>query len=603
VRKGCVAAFVQAQDGREQLVVVAKVRNPKCLPDARDLQQRVLERLGIAIDVVVFIRGRTFAKTSSGKIARHLVNHQLMEGKLEIVSRVQLVTPIDAEPGLNTVGSGVLPVQHSGFEAVLVKFGLTGREPCSLLDAGIDSIRLVELSQDLKMHLAAQGHEHLAETVDLRVLQKISISELNDLLVQLAVAAPQAKARFRKALSDLRHEQRELERAMMRRDTRLRFDPAHLPVCAKTMPAAPSGVLLTGGTGFFGPFLLASLLRQTSDPIYVLVRADSEPEGRRRLLAGLAAVLPVMSDLSTWDMRIRPVCGDLSRVNLGLPIERWNALAESVHTIFHNGAQVNYLLDYATMRDVNVGGTNELVRLAMSHRAKVFNHISTTFVFGWSVKDILYESDSNADMDLLDFGYSQSKWVSEQVVFAAMKQGLKARVFRPALITPSLDGGGCNLDISIRLLAFMLNQRIGTSAQNQVSFTPADLAADNIVAISQLPDSIDQTYHVTRDTYTNMVEITRILGELTEVRFTNFALADFVPEVIERCRPGDVLFPLLDFFVQSAANITAMEFKRYDNRHYAHARDSSRHGKADPPLRDVILGILRYMRRQGVVTA
>ena len=83
-------------------MVVAKVRNPKCLPDARDLQQHVLERLGIAIDVFVFIRGRNFAKTSSGKIARHLVSRQLEEGKLEVVSQVQLVTPTDAEPGQNT---------------------------------------------------------------------------------------------------------------------------------------------------------------------------------------------------------------------------------------------------------------------------------------------------------------------------------------------------------------------------------------------------------------------------------------------------------------------------------------------------------------------
>ena len=32
------------------------------------------------------------------------------------------------------------------------------------------------------------------------------------------------------------------------------------------------------------------------------------------------------------------------------------------------------------------------------------------------VKESLHESDANAGMDRLDFGYSQSKWVSEQVV-------------------------------------------------------------------------------------------------------------------------------------------------------------------------------------------
>ena len=167
-------------------------------------------------------------------------------------------TPID---------SSALPAQYSGFEAVLGKFGLSGREPWTLLDAGLDSIRLVELSLDLKAHLATQGHGHLAEVVDLRVLQKIEISELNDLLVHSSRWPHHRLKRASARLwADLRQEHRKLEREMMRRDTRLRFSPSHLPVCASTMSVAPDGVLLTGGTGFFGPFLLASLLRQTQRP-------------------------------------------------------------------------------------------------------------------------------------------------------------------------------------------------------------------------------------------------------------------------------------------------------------------------------------------------
>src|SRR6185436_4811125 len=277
-------------------------------------------------------------------------------------------------------------------------------------------------------------------------------------------------------------------------------------------------------------------------------------------------------------------------------------LADNVHTIYHNGAAVNYLLDYQSMRDANVGGTNEVIRLAMSHRPKILNHISTTFVFGWSVKESLHERDANADMDRLDFGYSQSKWVSEQVVRNAMQQGLQARIFRPALLTPSVHGGGCNCDISIRLLTFMINHGIGTTARNQVSFTPADLAANNIVSIARVPDSVGATYHVTRDDYASMSDITAILNELTGRSFRNYPLEAFVPEVIERCHSGDILFPLLDFLVRSVDNITAMEFKRYDNSHYRKMRDASSFGKADPPLHDVVLGILRFMRKQNLIT-
>ena len=598
VRKGCVAAFAYEAENRESLVVVAELKNPRRLPDAGALNRRLLQALGVAAASFVFIEARTIPKTSSGKIVRHLARERWLEGRLRVVSR------IDTGPrqGSGEAGSDADPQDVAQPNAWLRRFGLSGAETWTLADAGFDSIKLVEFSQAIKERLESHGDHDLSGAVDLRVLQKIAICELVDLLDQVAASAPHAKLRLRRALSDLGREHRALETAMMRRDTRLRFDVGALPRATEVIPAHEGAVLLTGGTGFFGPFLLASLLAQSTDDIYVLVRAN-ECDAMKRLKEGLESVSADGTCRPGWERRVRPICGDLSVANLGLSEEGWHHLANTVHTIYHNGATVNYLLDYQAMRDANVGGTNEIVRLAMSHRAKVLNHISTTFVFGWSVKESLGECDTNAGMDHLDFGYSQSKWVSEQVVRDAMQQGLQARIFRPALLTPSVDGSGYNFDISIRLLAFMINHGIGTTAQNQVSFCPADLAADNIVAISRIPCSAGGTYHVTRDDFASMSDITTILGELTGRTFRNYPLKAFVPEVIERCHSGDILFPLLEFLVRSVDNITAMEFKRYDNGQYRKFRDASDCGKADPPLRDVVLGMLRFMRKQRLVNA
>ena len=588
IRKGCVAAFACERESAETLIVVAELKTDH-VPDAAALNRRLLHGLGIAAASFVFIKARTIPKTSSGKISRHLARERWLAGRLHVVSQIDL-----------------LDVDTCDIEQPSVwfrRFGLSGAETWTLEDAGFDSLRMVEFCQALKEQLEKDGDHDLSRVVDLRVLQKIAICELFDLLEQVAAAAPHARLRLKRALSDLGREHRAIEAEMMRRDTRLRFDVQALPVSTKTVSAAQGAVLLTGGTGFLGPFLLTSLLRQSTDDIYVLIRAKDGDDAIRRLREGLMSAAPDGTSCPDgWERRVRPICGDLSAANLGLTDTAWRTLAEHVHTIYHNGALVNYLLDYQAMRDTNVGGTNEVVRLAMSHRAKVLNHISTTFVFGWSVKESLFERDTNTDMDRLDFGYSQSKWVSEQVVRHAMQQGLQARIFRPALLTPSVDGGGHNFDISIRLLAFMINHGIGTTAQNQVSFSPADLAADNIVAISRDPRSAGATYHVTRDDYASMSDITTIIGELTGRTFRHYPLPAFVPEVIGRCHPGDILFPLLDFLVRSVDNISAMEFKRYDNSHYRQIRDASDAGKPDPPLRDVVLGILRFMRKQRLVS-
>jgi len=371
------------------------------------------------------------------------------------------------------------------------------------------------------------------------------------------------------------------------------------------LPEVPvlNHVLLTGGTGFIGPFLMKSLLEQTQAMIHVLVRSSDEAQGQQRLRAAMESMGPCPAGLmEMFDARVVPVCGDLGQANLGLTHDVWDFLAKEVDTIFHNGATVNYLFNYDRMRDANVMGTNEVIRLAFEGRAKVLNYVSTTFIFGWAVKSVLYETDCNQDMELLDFGYSQSKWVAERVVDDARSKGLCVRTFRPALVSPSVTGGGNNFDIAVRLVAFMVNHGIGVDALNQVSFVPADVVANNIVAISTTPGTENKTYHVVRDDYANMMDITNLITKLTGRQFEIFSITDFVPELIRRCRKEDLLFPLLDFLVGSVDNISSMEFKRYDSTSYQEARDASTWGVPEPTLEETVTGILKFMNRKGIIS-
>ena len=348
---------------------------------------------------------------------------------------------------------------------------------------------------------------------------------------------------------------------------------------------------------------MKSLLEQTRANIYVLVRASDDVQGRQRLKAAMESMGPCGPGLmQMFESRVIPICGDLGQQNLGLAQDVWDFLANEMDAVFHNGATVNYLFNYDRMRDANVMGTNEVLRLAFEGRTKEFNYVSTTFVFGWAVKSVLWETDFNQDMELLDFGYSQTKWVAEQVVADARSKGLSTRIFRPALVSPSVTGGGNNFDIAVRLVAFMVNHGIGVDALNQVSFVPADIVANNIVAISTTPGTENKTYHVVRDDYANMLDITDLITKSTGRQFEIFSISDFVPELIRRCRKEDLLFPLLDFLVGSVDNITAMEFKRYDNSTYQAARDASKWGKADPSLEDTVNGILKFMHRKGIIS-
>jgi thioester reductase-like protein len=593
IRHNCVAAFQINEDTEPALAIVAEVKNPKALPEARKIAAAVRSFLNVETALISFIAPRAIPRTSSGKIMRHKAKTMWLNGEFNVLS--EFSREKDAGPA-----SPDAEVQSS-FDVLKSRYNLTGNESYNLVEAGLDSLDLVVFMHELKELLKDKGAELLARQVDIGVIQRVSVAELFQLAEQLERAPEEAIELLRHSLAAFRDEQHKAEKEMMSNDTTLTFTPE----TPRPLPENPvlNQVLLTGGTGFIGPFLIKSLLEQTQAKIHVLVRSSDEVQGRQRLKAAMESMGPCPAGLmEMFDARVLPVCGDLGQPKLGVNQETWDFLATEMDSIYHNGATVNYLFNYDRMRGANVTGTNEVLKLAFEGKTKSLNYVSTTFIYGWAVKSVLYETDYNKDMELLDFGYSQSKWVAERVVQDAQKKGLCVRTFRPALVSPSVTGGGNNFDIAVRLVAFMVNHGIGVDALNQVSFVPADVVANNIVAISNTPGTENKTYNVVRDDYANMMDITNLITKLTGRQFEIFSITDFVPELIRRCRKEDLLFPLLDFLVGSVDNISSMEFKRYDSSEYQAARDTATWGVPEPTLEETVSGILKFMNRKGIIS-
>ena len=583
VRAGGVAVFEFEEEGEQTVVVVAELSSVQRVPDGMAMLWAVRRFLGLEAHRIVFVPPRSVPRTTSGKIMRFKAREMLASNAFEVVAEFAWPPEQERRDAAGTGGA------LARFRA---RCELHGDDDMTLAEAGFDSLDLVLFVHELTEVLTTKGASELAEAVDYRLLQALSLGELFHLIDQLETQPETAVARFRAILQARKETARAADRALMQADSTLAFSPKAQLYCS----GPPRSILLSGGSGFLGPFLLANLLRETGADIRALVRARDPEQGKERLRQGLRAVSPSDAVLRAFEGRVSAVPCDLERPGLGLTDRAWSDLASGVDAILHNGAMVNYLFNYRRMRAANVQGTDELLRLAFDVRRKTFNYVSTTFIFGWATKDVLFERDANEAMELLDFGYSQSKWVAEQLVLDAHRKGLVTRIFRPALITPSLSGDGGGFDITLRLLAFMIRHGVSVNALNQVSFVPADITAKNIVVLSNEPATENQVFHMTRDVYANMIDVIAIIERLTGRRFEMVDLPAFVPEVIRRCTVDDPLFPLLDFLVNSVDSISSMEFKRYDNSAYRRARDASRRAAPDPSLEDTVIGILRFMR-------
>lgn len=220
--------------------------------------------------------------------------------------------------------------------------------------------------------------------------------------------------------------------------------------------------LLTGSTGFVGIFLLVELLRSLAkdSTVYCIVRAPTIDEGVRRMEHQLTAfVLLDAAEQLSWRSRVVVVTGDLQSPCLGLDHETWRYLTHNIDLIVHCGAHVNSLLPYSALRDANVKGTAEIVRLACAReRGTCFLcHISTVGVLPPSRLSPLQESSPVSVAHLHNSnGYAQSKWVAETLVRRAFTRGLSGCVIRPATVfCDSVSGLFNSTDFLVRALRGM----------------------------------------------------------------------------------------------------------------------------------------------------
>jgi len=326
--------------------------------------------------------------------------------------------------------------------------------------------------------------------------EKLSPEEKRGLLTKLI------QKRFSKyasvAASD--HEQTVLERfgvttAEIREeavlDASIRFDAP-----LKKAVNEPANIFLTGATGFLGAFLVYEVLKQTKANIYCLVRASRMEEGRQRIYKTLETYLPE----NGWrSPRIVPVPGDLSKPLFGLSESEFTDLAGVADSVFHNGAMVHGLHNYKQLKPTNVLGTTEAIRLASLGERKPLHYVSTVAAVPLEDKfEVKVVTETELDYDgLLYGGYTQTKWVAEQLVCKARALGLPARIYRPGIITGhSQTGVWSTSDATSRMLKIAVETGILPDIEGAMDMTPVDYVSKALVYLAHSGRATSDIYHL-----------------------------------------------------------------------------------------------------------
>ncbi|MCX4987060.1 type I polyketide synthase [Streptomyces sp. NBC_00572] len=264
-----------------------------------------------------------------------------------------------------------------------------------------------------------------------------------------------------------------------------------------TSAAEPRSILLTGATGFLGAFLLRDLMRTTTATIHCLVRGADQDEAMKRLRTN-------MEWYRLWDevdeSRLSPVLGDLAEERLGLTEEHFDDLARTVDAVYHNGARVHWLHPYTALRDANVRGTEEVLRLAARHRTVPVHYVSTVGVFdGVREEGVpLKVTDPTGPAEALPSGYLQSKWVAEQLIGTARGRGLPVSVYRVDVISGDTRTGACQTRdfVWLSLKGILQSAAVPADTSGRFHLLPVDYVSAAITTLSRQRDTAGRTFHL-----------------------------------------------------------------------------------------------------------
>ena len=130
---------------------------------------------------------------------------------------------------------------------------------------------------------------------------------------------------------------------------------------------------------------------------------------------------------------------------------------------------------------------------------------------------------------------------------------------------------------------------------------PADIAAQNIVAVSRDHESSNGTFHVTADNYYNMMDVCDCITRCYGYQMRECSLEELVEHVNKNCSREDPLFPLVPFINRNFNRLSDMSEKRYATANFQSAVRRAPGTRSSPPLDDTMRLVIDYLRETDMI--
>ncbi len=265
------------------------------------------------------------------------------------------------------------------------------------------------------------------------------------------------------------------------------------------MTIESKNIFLTGITGTLGKEILKSLLQESNDTLYILIRpknGQSHSDRARKILTSYGLE-------KFFNQRVKVVAGDITQENLGLSDKDREELKNNVQEVFHIAALTALNGTKDDCYRINIGGTEHVLELVEDWKEngalKRFFYFSTAFVAG-SLQTFCAPENSLPENPAHANHYEASKYRAETKVREAQKRGLNVTIFRPSIVVGhSKTGEVSEFNVIypfMKLFAHGIITKMPTRLDNSFNIVPIDFVVKAALTIARQETSIGKTFHL-----------------------------------------------------------------------------------------------------------
>jgi nucleoside-diphosphate-sugar epimerase len=187
-------------------------------------------------------------------------------------------------------------------------------------------------------------------------------------------------------------------------------------------------ILVTGGTGLLGTYLLYELTRK-GHKVRVLLRPAKKEYEPRKIFSCFPDANEQLIDQVEWFE------GDV------LDVFSLQQAMQGVDYVYHCAAIISFNpREMNKMLEVNVEGTANVVNACLENGIKKLCHVSSIASLGQAEKSEVIAENAKWKTSRNNSGYAVSKYGGEREVWRGIEEGLNAVIVNPSVII----GAGCH---------------------------------------------------------------------------------------------------------------------------------------------------------------